>query len=726
MHRFVNPYNFVPFGKDAPDKRDKKEVYRGEVQKDLLTGWLDIKLSIKTPLIIPDGAHPIKEYLRGGDNIHKKYDFLKMYNPESGKEEYVVPGSELRGLIRSTYEAATNSCLPFLLSDKPMSQRVPLYAALNRRGLLGYSEGRWILYGADKTLEEVIVIPIYEAYGNLYAESIKRIRDNKENNKDAEGRRKYAIMDSLDLIEGKLKKGINYKGKTIIYNAKIVKSGNREWSIEVNGVKKADKLYKNPKSNPKEYLFIRSDGSYIRDLPGTEIPNKGWIQYNVPVDTNRVYHIAYLKKAQALHEWDKSSPRGTKPYEDRYDRTCAEAYKQLSAALHRDGTEGTSPKNVNWKCNNALKKALEDACDVKRNPKQLVPVYFFPVYEKTIIDGEEKVKELIYMSGAAAGRIGQRRKWADIMSGHTPCGSELCPACRLFGTTKDGGMKGHVRFTDAFMKNTPENGAVKTTEHILQILSTPRTTAFEFYLKKPVENATYWNFDFYGVTESDENSEQSHTSYHHLDKAAPRGRKMYWHHNIAPDAGGKQKMNNTMKSIDDGDFGFRVYFDQISREQLADLIWTINLGENSEKSKYLHKLGHAKPLGYGSVKLIVEGGAVRRFTKDENGAYALCTRSLADEGINADRIVPSFDPESEEVSTLLKICRSDAVDRLTVDYPRRNSGGRIYEWFADNRKNSKDLKVLPEPKAADISLTGNEPQEVNTYHSKKQRRSGKY
>ena len=183
-------------------------------------------------------------------------------------------------------------------------------------------------------------------------------------------------------------------------------------------------------------------------------------------------------------------------------------------------------------------------------------------------------------------------------------------------------MKGHVRFTDAFMKNTPENGAVKTTEHILQILSTPRTTAFEFYLKKPVENATYWNFDFYGVTESDENSEQSHTSYHHLDKAAPRGRKMYWHHNIAPDAGGKQKMNNTMKSIDDGDFGFRVYFDQISREQLADLIWTINLGENSEKSKYLHKLGHAKPLGYGSVKLIVEGGAVRRFTKDENGAYA--------------------------------------------------------------------------------------------------------
>ena len=37
--------------------------------------------------------------------------------------------------------------------------------------------------------------------------------------------------------------------------------------IEVNGVKKADKLYRIPESNPREYLFIRSDGSYARDLP---------------------------------------------------------------------------------------------------------------------------------------------------------------------------------------------------------------------------------------------------------------------------------------------------------------------------------------------------------------------------------------------------------------------------------------------------------------------------
>ena len=709
MYRFVNPYNFVPFGKDAPEKKDKNEVYRGEIQKDLLTGWLDIKLRIRTPLIIPDGAHPDKIDLGGRDNVHRQYEFLKMYNPETGKTEYAVPGSELRGLIRSTYEAVTNSCLPFLLDDKPMSQRVPLYAALDRRGLLGYRNGRWVLYGADKTLEEVIVVPLYQASGNYYAESIDRIRRNPDNKKKKpDGKWKYSIMGSLDDIENILKTGIRYNKKQVIYNADIAVRG-KNCSIIVDGKEVVSGLSKNFKYNPSDYLFIRADGSYITDPPGKEVPGKGWIQYNVPVNTTQVYHVAYLKKAQVLHEWEKSTPKGMENNKVKNDRTYAEAYKQLSAALHRDGTL-RSQKNVNMTCNRELKDALEAACNEKKNPDQLVPVYFFTVYEKEIIEGEEKIKELVYMSGAAAGRIGQRRKWKDIMAGHTPCGDKLCPACRLFGTTEDGGMKGHVRFTDAFMINASENGGVRTTKHTLEVLSTPRTTAFEFYLKKPAENATYWNFDFYGVTESDEKGKQSHTTYRHLDQAMPRGRKMYWHHAISRDAESKQKINNTMQSIDEGSFRFKVYFDQISKEQLQDLIWAINLGENKEEGNYLHKLGHAKPLGYGSVKLTVEGGTVRHFKRDENGEFALCTGNLAKEGIDADAIVPSFDLGSEEVSTLLKMCRFDAASGKAVDYPRRYPKGKIYEWFTDNRTNSNNLKVLPEPEDADLTLTGEEKQ----------------
>ncbi len=694
MYRFINPYSFVPFGDDSPKTAEKKEVYRGAVQKDLLTGWLDVDLSIKTPLIIPDGAHP-KEESVGRRDIHKSFDFLKMYNPETGKKEHVVPGSELRGLIRSTYEAVTNSCVPFLLDDKPMSQRVPLYASLSRRGLLGYSGGRWILYGTDKTLEEAIVIPLYEVNRVYYAESIAGIRNYEENKKtDSAGKYKYEIMNSLDLIENKLREGISFRGKRVVYNARLVRDS-RNWSIVVNGQIAASNLPANTKNSPADYLFVKADGSFITTFPGTEVRDKGWIQYNVPVNPNQIYHVAYLKKAQILHEWAKSTATGAENRKVKDDRTYAEAYKQLRAALHRDGT---SMKNVNFKCNTALLNALDRACT---DPKQLVPVYFFMVYEKAKEEGKED-KELVYMSGAAAGRIGQRRKWKDILAGHTPCGNALCPACRLFGTTADGGLKGHVRFTDAYLKGC----AAKTSVHTLQILSTPRTTAFEFYLGRPTEKATYWNFDFYGETETDESGKKSHTTYHHLEKSTPRGRKMYWHHETAPYAVEKTGLNNTMECMDEGTFRFKVYFDQISRGQLKDLIWVINLGENREDGSLRHKLGHAKPLGYGSVKLTVAGGAICRFTGDQNNAFSLRVADLEAAGIDVNNIVPSFDLNSEEVTTLLKICEYSAVGSGNVDYPRTYQNGKIYEWFAENRTNSKDLKVLPEPKAEDLTLVG--------------------
>ena len=84
---------------------------------------------------------------------------------------------------------------------------------------------------------------------------------------------------------------------------------------------------------------------------------------------------------------------------------------------------------------------------------------------------------------------------------------------------------------------------------------------------------------------------------------------MYWHSPVARDAA-RDKMNATMEAIN-GTFEFRVYFDKITEEQLRDLIWVITLGENRRDSTKQHKLGHAKPLGYGSVKLIVKKETIR-------------------------------------------------------------------------------------------------------------------
>lgn len=710
MYQFINPYNFVPMGDTGPAVKEKGKVYRGDVQEELLSGWLDVGMILKTPLIIPDGAHPkyydlrSKKYVEGRNDVknpkelHLEYDFLQTYHPETGKKEYTVPGSALRGMIRSTYEAVTNSCMPFLMNDKPMSQRVPLYAALNRRGLLGYDGEKWVLYKTKKILEEAVVLPFYETKDSYCVESLNKVRKNSDNQKkDDKGNFKYHIMEHLDEIEKKIP-SLKWNSKDVRYGVVFVrnKDNKGKWDIKVQG----EYVETRDDKKPDGHFFIKADGTIIKEKPAEFIMGKGFIQYNVPVDLSKIYHVAYLSAGDAVYEWSESTAKGDEDQTAQQDDTYAEAYKKLRSALARDGAESykrTPRENSqpNRFCNFALEEALEKACE---NPAQLVPVYYFIV--KT--SGDE---ELVYMSGSAAGRIAQRRKWKEIMNDHAPCTDKLCPACLLFGTIADGGMKGHVRFTDAFMKSA-ENP--KCSEHILQILSSPRTTAFEFYLMKPAEKAVYWNYDFYGVTETvgSGDSESSHTNYYHLEQAMLRGRKMYWHHPLSPDDNEKSNLNNTVQSIDEGQFSFQVFFNQVTKEQLTDLIWAITLGDNQKDSCLQHKLGHAKPFGYGSVKLLIEGGMIRTFCKGDDGTFRFETCSLEDRGIHVECIKPAFDTDSENVQSLRRMCSADAVGKNQVDYPRTSKDLPIYKWFSENRINSKYLNVLPEPTDRKLFLKG--------------------
>ena len=681
MHKFVNPYNFVPFGKDLTekDKKDKNEIYRGNAQKELLTGWLDVSMSLKTPLILPDGAHP--KYFDTKNNsyvakiteenkksIHSEYGFMRKKNPATGNIEPVVSGSTMRGMIRSYFEAVSNSCVPFLMNDKPMSQRVPLFGALTRRGLLEYSDGSWKLYDTRKQVEEVIIVPVYEAAEKFYTENLDKIKRNRDNEN-------YEIMSYLGRIEAKIKQ-YQWNNKPINYGIVIDGYG-----------RNAKYFYDGKKLNGKislvGYYMVNKEGRIIGGEQGKKtasmVQGKGILQYNLPVNLTSVYHVAYLNKGNVVKSWN--GPAKEK-----------EAYTKLKSALKRDGT---SIKNANQFCNKALSDALENAANGKGN---LVPVYYFMVEDPKIEDAEEK--KIVYMSGSAAGRIAQRRKWVQIMDGHTPCKDNLCPACLLFGTIHDGGMKGHIRVSDGFLKKPQEAEIVS---HTLQILASPRSTAFEFYLKKPHKNATYWNFDFYGISEGE--GKKTFTNYYHLDKATPRGRKMFWHHELSVDDRQKTNMNSTMESLEKGEFAFKVYFDQITKEQLQDLIWVITLGDNKENSNLQQKMGHAKPLGYGSVKLTVDGGKIRKFKRGEQNTFEYSLVDLQSEGIDVSKnMQTSFALNSEEVKSVLKIC--DANLRLSgVDYPRMSEGRQIYEWFSKNRTNPRRLRVLPKITDKELSLT---------------------
>lgn len=719
MAEFINPYDFIPFGSDLDEesRKTREDMYSGEARGGLLSGRLDVSLELRTPLIIPDGAHP--RNVQG----HNIYRFMRSLRPDGSRnrEEPMIPGSSLRGMIRSVYETVTNSCLPFLANDKPMSQRVPLFGALKNRGLLGYDGKKWVLYKTKAELEETVVVPVYEANGAYYAESLERVREWKDNWKTDRGtgdfirdgngncQPRYGIMNCLDRIEEALPELEVSPGKKLLFPAVFEKHVDRTVNIKVGD----QCLAQNVKEEICRYLFVKADGSAVENKPADLIDGKKWLQYNVPVKTDQIYHIAYLEKAEPEYEWPASSAKGNKSAE-RTDDRCAEAYKKLRSALVRDGAErygrdGRRQNNqTNRDCNFALERALESAC---LTPEKLVPVYYFAV-EHEADGGKEKI---VYLSGSAIGRIAQRRKWAEIMAGHTPCQDRLCPACLLFGSKEKGGLRGRVRFADAFLKD-PSRADENMEQRTLQILGEPRWTAFEFYLRKPDADATYWNFDFYGKAKTEEKNgktEPAGTEYFHLEKATPRGRKMYWHRgSAAPDDRRTSKMNQTMEVLKEGTFTFRVYFDRITRTQLQDLVWTITLGENLPDGHYLHKLGHGRPLGYGSVKLTVTGGEVRTLRREE-GTDELLYRlkpleeyvPLLKNGETAQGADTRIDGNLKK--NVLKMCDSGGLAAPhKIDYPRLRPYGPIYEWFSQNRKNADTLKTLPEPLDQDHVLIG--------------------
>ena len=162
----INPYNFIPFAGEPVRKPLRGEAGYYADETALQSGWIDVTLTVKTPLIIPDGScyktEPAKDKYgktlvdkegkpkkdkNGNPFVHGIYQFFRLPDGTAA-----IPGSSLRGMLRSMYEAASNSCLPFLPAEpkRPISQRTPLYAAFKDRGLLEYDkkDNVWKLWKA--------------------------------------------------------------------------------------------------------------------------------------------------------------------------------------------------------------------------------------------------------------------------------------------------------------------------------------------------------------------------------------------------------------------------------------------------------------------------------------------------------------------------------------------------------------------------------------------------
>ncbi|MFR5400864.1 MAG: RAMP superfamily CRISPR-associated protein [Lachnospira sp.] len=127
-NEFLNPYNFI----ELPEH--KRKQYE---DTDRHTGVIEYSITTKTPLFIPNTstnkAFKISDEKEFSDpeKVHHSYDFYS-YTLMKQEQRYddvyhqpVIPGSEVRGMIRNLYETLTDSCMSGLTVNEIPIKRVP-------------------------------------------------------------------------------------------------------------------------------------------------------------------------------------------------------------------------------------------------------------------------------------------------------------------------------------------------------------------------------------------------------------------------------------------------------------------------------------------------------------------------------------------------------------------------------------------------------------------------
>lgn len=353
-------------------------------------------------------------------------------------------------------------------------------------------------------------------------------------------------------------------------------------------------------------------------------------------------------------------------------------------------------------------------------------------YEIVEYNGENYV----YLSPSQLGRYVFDNRLDDLLGTHASCakqeGACLCKACTLFGMILGGDRRSYaskLRFSDAQITDFTSMGNVTLKE-----LAGPKPTAVEFYTYRP-DGALYWTYDYKITsykrvnlgTERNGRPQSQVVPQKEKYKIVIRGRKFYLHNSRLKPTDyqtiEKTKRNNTVELCKpESRFTFDIYFEKITEEQLRELLWTITIGENTEDSIRMHKLGHGKPLGLGSVKLVVDGIEIRSFDVDTMRYHI---EHLDDREQIAGRIsaVP-FDTTTKPFEEFMHLTRFDGfaeameTKKAGIRYPIADDGRgsknskASHQWFIANRAmgergttTSWSIKyALPEATSADPTL----------------------
>ena len=319
----------------------------------------------------------------------------------------------------------------------------------------------------------------------------------------------------------------------------------------------------------------------------------------------------------------------------------------------------------------------------------------------------KEVNGKYYFSFASIGRFKYYTPIDNILEekNKMPCANlkKLCKSCSLFGMVgNEEGLGSSIRITDAIFEG---NILDSIKEYNLTELRTPHPSYLPFYAKT-----------------------DNYLSGYDDSKCNIRGRKFYWH--FKPDYNKlnnlpEDKVDTKMCGIDKGSFTFKVYFENITDEQLAELAMLLCLGENNEKGKRCYKFGHGKPLGFGSAKIVVEKLDIREFKSQDTQYKIESYNDLAIDLKNWDLLKDDKFNEpliniGNSLDNISKVLNLKTNNNNEVKYPNIiNRSGRpdntlndndlaSSQWFSQNwmfgRRDAIPTYTLPDYKDENLSL----------------------
>lgn len=715
---FHNPYNFVPALPRNNIKNselgDRLPASHGKYHHSLWSGTMTIKLTTKTPLLIPDAATSHQKNSKEEDN-HLCFDIRR--NPFDESQPF-LPATSIKGMLRTAYEIVTNSRYSIFvehqdrLAYRMAAREVNVIPARveqhnDKKLYLHLMEGKNIILDNNEKnlIGGTAKLPRYKRiYNDKDREYFRKLKNDNgisfpllydNGNPPEHGNLVWVRLN--DFGEDDIKKSIVTRIKLRDESLDPNPPGNGNWH-------KGIVFISNENIKGKKYERVFIDRSSREPI---EITSKISALWEELITNYQQIHIRDLEQRDI-----KGNP---------YDRYLE-----------------SKPGKTAWS------RHIYELNSEKLKPGTLLYVEFAPNDDNTILALLPVILSRQLYDISPDLLLG----FQDTDTNLRPPSNleELSPADRVFGCVKSDvnikKQKEHIGDRQEFSyKGNLRIGKIKCTSDRsiqnfegngfpLAILGQPNPQQARFYAAENKQGQPL------------KTGKPKKYGYKSL-QGGLRGRKVYPHHRDLPKGHWtipqnleEQKISNNgqfkewyrVGDITDDQnrsikawvkpnttFEFNIDVTNLSTIELGALLWLFQLPET-----YYHRLGGGKPLGFGSVYLKLDPQKTDlRKGKDWQQYYKSLTLEAKSNPIKIDEIEKCIQAFKEEITN----CYNDRFDSVSfikafcisckgfedgksIHYPRVKSNnndnnevspqenGEGFKWFVENEKEDR-LRSLP-------------------------------